>query len=51
MKWKEFKEFVDSCGVSEDDEIWFIDVRFPEKDSWQEPKVAVDEQLGLNISN
>ena len=51
MTWKQFKEQVDKRmeeqGISEDVEIWYIDISAPEQD--EDLNVTLDPSSGLAI--
>lgn len=56
MTWKQFKEAVDrqlsENGISEDEEIWYIDISFPQEDGFEKDRLGVsfDERLGISIN-
>jgi len=45
MNWKEFKERVESQGVKDEDEIWYIDISFDDDFECHNS----DERLGWAI--
>jgi hypothetical protein len=51
MTWKELKEAIDKQlkerGISEDTEIWYIDISFPIKDNLK----IYGEEMGISIAN
>lgn len=55
MTWKQFKEEVDKQlaekGISEDEEIWYIDISFPQEDDFEKERLSVglDEHCGIVI--
>jgi hypothetical protein len=54
MNWLEYKLFVESKGVKDNDVIWFIDVTHPTNDAERIDKefaVWKDPKLGIVISN
>ena len=55
MTWNEFKNFVDKeleeNEISQDTEIWYIDISFPPKDNegFDTIIISIDEKLGISI--
>ena len=54
MSWKEFKDAVDKIlredNISEDTEIWYIDIHLPFKKDFEEIfVVSKDDNLGIAI--
>lgn len=45
MTWKEFKESVEAQGITNEMEIWYIDISFPQKIN-----VGQDQDCGFCIS-
>jgi hypothetical protein len=52
MTWKRFKDIVESKGVTDDQEIWYIDVSFPTETnlSVHPERVDVPDDLGLTVT-
>lgn len=50
ITWKEFKEIIDEQlkekGISEDTEIWYIDISFPRK---EDIGAGYEKNLGIYI--
>ena len=46
MTWKQFKEAVDKQlaekGISENEEIWYIEISFPQEDDFDKDRLRVD---------
>ena len=51
MTWAELKEAIEKAGVKDDDEIWYIDVSFPEQEDFDKGVIAVskDDKCGWGI--
>ena len=51
LTWKQFKEVIDKQmkdkGISEDTEIHYIDISFPQLEGMNEVEVFYDKELGM----
>jgi hypothetical protein len=52
MTWGEFKKLVDAAGVKDEQEIWYIDISFPQVPAvgYYELAISVDENCGLAVN-
>lgn len=51
MTWDELKEAISKAGVKDDDEIWYIDVSFPEQRDFDKGVIGFskDDKCGWGI--